>query len=547
MKRYVLVTLTGLIFILKGSAQTLEEGKKFLYYERNKSALQVFKKLNADKPTDAVVAYWLGQAYLANDDLTAAKNLYNQGLQSNPNDPWFLIGSGHIDVLEKNTAAAKEKFDKALEAGKSKKGIYNTDQLIAVGRANADGDNKTGDAPYAVEKLKLAAAQDKKNAEAELLLGICYIKMGREFGGDAVLAFREATNRDPNYAKAYYRVGRIFQVQKSYDSMNEAYQNAIKADASFPLTYLSYFLYYQYRDVALAKENLDKYIATSDKDCNSDYYLADYLYRAGKYNESLDKAKAMEAGDCKDFARVNYLYALNYDKLNDSVNAKRYLDKFFAVVKLDKILPTDYEFAAKFYGKTPGSTATAINYYLQAAELSSAKNEKVDFINAAAKLAADAKMLNEQIKLTGKAAELKGGFQENDYYTLTKAAADAKEYATADSLSKLYIVAFPDKPQGYAFNVSVAKAMDADTTKGLAIEPINKYNEFLLKNTEKNKKAIYSNYYYLLIYYAQKTGDVKSAIDITNKMMDLYKEGEEYNFAKNINEQLAKKAGKTQK
>ncbi|MBI1780759.1 MAG: hypothetical protein HYR66_05260, partial [Sphingobacteriales bacterium] len=360
---------------------------------------------------------------------------------------------------------------------------------------------------------------------------------GREFGGDAVLAFREATNRDPNYAKAYYRVGRIFQVQKSYDSMNEAYQNAIKADASFPLTYHSYFLYYQYKDVALAKDNLDKYIANSDKDCNSDYYLADYLYRAGKYNESLDKAKAMEAGDCKDFARVNYLYALNYDKLNDTANAKNYLDNFFTAIQPDKILPTDYEFAAKFYGKTSGSTATAINYYLQAAELSSAKNEKIDYINAAAKLAADAKMLGEQIKLTSKAADLKGGFQENDYYTLTKAAVDAKEYTTADSLSKLYITAFPDKPQGYAFNVSVAKAVDTDTTKGLAVEPINQYNVFLLKDEEKNKKTVYGNYYYLLIYYAQKAGDIKSAIDITNKMMELYKEGEEYNFFFFFNEQ----------
>jgi Flp pilus assembly protein TadD len=535
------------MFTLKGLAQTLEEGKKFLYYERNKSALQVFKKLNSDRPTDALTTYWLGQAYLANDDLKAAKNLYEQALQSNSNDSWLLIGSGHINVLENNITAAKEKFDKALESGKSKKGIYNTDLLIAVGRANADGNNKMGDAPYAVEKLKLAAEQDKKNAEAEFLLGICYIKMGREFGTDAVLAFREAINRDPNYAKAHYRIGRIFQVQRNFESMDDEYKKAIAADASFPLTYLSYFLYYQYKDVALAKENLDKYVANSDKDCNSDYYLADYLYRAGKYNESLEKAKLMGAGDCKDFARVNYLYALNYDKLNDVTNAKSYLDKYFATIQPDKILPTDYEFAAKFYSKIPGSTVAAINYYLQAAELSTAKNEKIDFVNGAAKIAADAKMLTEQIRLTSKVAELKGGFQENDFYNLTKAAVDAKEYNTADSLAKAYIISFPDKQQGYAFSVAVAKAADADTSKGLAVEPINKYNDFLLKDIEKNKKAIYSNYYYLLIYYAQKAGDIKSAIDITNKMMELYKEGEEYNFAKNINEQLTKKSGKTQK
>lgn len=547
MKRYVLVALTGLMIAVNASAQTIEEGKKFLYYERNKSALQVFKKLHEAKPADIIITYWLGQAYLANDDVMAAKNLYSGALQSNPGDPWLQIGLGHGEVLEKNLTAAKEKFESALEAGKSKKGIYNTDLLIAVGRANADGNNKIGDAPYAVEKLKMAAEQDKKNPEPELLLGICYLKMGREFGTDAVLSFREATNRDPAYAKAYYRVGRIFQVQKSYESMDNEYKKAIKADPAFPLTYLSYFLYYQYKDVALAKDNLDKYIATSDKDCNSDYYLADYLYRAGKYNESLDKTKAMQAGDCKDFARINYLYALNYDKLNDTSNAKSYLDKFFASVPQDKILATDYEFAAKFYGKTTGNAVTAINYYLKAADLSSTKNEKLEFINAAAKLAADAKMLAEQIKLTVKAAELKGGFQENDYYALTKAAFDAKDYVTADSLAKAYIAAFPDKPQGYAFNVSVAKVLDTDTSRGLAVEPINRYNNLLLKDAEKNKKTIYSNYYYLLIYYAQKAGDIKSAIEVTNRMMELYKEGEEYNFARNINDQLTKRAARPQK
>ncbi|MBI1780758.1 MAG: tetratricopeptide repeat protein [Sphingobacteriales bacterium] len=131
MKRYVLVALTGLMFTLKGLAQTLEEGKKFLYCERNRSALQVFKKLNAGKPSDVMITYWLGQAYLANDDVKAAKNLYEHALQSSPHDPWLLIGLGHINVLENNITAAKEKFDKALEAGKSKKGIYNIDQLIA--------------------------------------------------------------------------------------------------------------------------------------------------------------------------------------------------------------------------------------------------------------------------------------------------------------------------------------------------------------------------------------------------------------------------------
>ncbi|MBI2731234.1 MAG: tetratricopeptide repeat protein [Sphingobacteriales bacterium] len=547
MKRKAIAILIGFVVSVTLFGQTLEEGKKFLYYERYKSALEVFQKIVAAKPGDANAVYWLGQAYIGNDNLPSAKNLYDQFLQNNAGDALVIVGRGHVQLLEKNKDGAKENFEKALDISKSKKGIYNTDILLAVGRANADGDNKTGDAPYAVEKLKMAAEQDKKNPEPELLLGICYLKMGREFGTDAVLAFREATVRDPSYAKAYYRVGRIFQVQKSPDLMSEEYDKAIKADPAFALPYLSYFLYYQYKDVDLAKSNLDKYVANSDKDCNSDYYLADYLYRAGKYNESLSKIKLMEAGACKDFARLNILYAYNYDKLNDAADAQVYLDKYFAAMKPDKMVASDYDFAAKFYSKTSGNEVKAINYYKQAAELSTDKNEKSLYLSTAVKIATAAKLLSEQINLITQIALIKGGLQENDYYAVTKSAVDAKEWVLADSLSNAYINAFPDKPQGYGFNVSVAKAMDADTAKGLAINPINRYNEFLLKDVEKNKKTIYTNYYYLLIYYAQKTGDLKTAIDLTGKMMELYKEGEEFNFAKTINEQLVKKLGKVQK
>ncbi|HET9057428.1 MAG TPA: hypothetical protein VFN30_11350 [Chitinophagaceae bacterium] len=543
-KKMSLSILIGIVSLTVFS-QTLEEGKKLLYYEKNKSALEVFKNIVAAKSSDPLSIYWLGQAYLANNDLSSAKNLYAQ--QKVANDPWILVGLGHIDLLEKKDEAAKEKFEKALEISKSKKGVYNTDILLAVGMANADGDSKTGDAKYAIEKLTLAAELDKQNPEPMFLLGICYLKAGREYGGESVKAFREATNRNPNYAKAYYRIGRIFQVQRNYESMSEEFDKAIKADPTFGLTYLAYFFYYQYKDVNLGKQNLDKYIANSDKDCNSDYYVADYLYRAGKYNESLEKIKTMEANDCKNFMLLHILYAYNYEKLGDTLNTKIHLTKYLGETEADKITLTDYDFAAKFYAKFAADKPMAIVYFLQAADLATSKNEKIEFFSNAARVAADAGLFEKQIELLNKITDLKGVKEENDYYLLTKAAIDAKNWVSADSLSNLYITAFPEKPQGYAFNVIVAKLLDADTTKGLAIKPITLYNDFLLKDKEKNKKTLYANYYYLLIYYAQKAGDIQSAIDVTNKMMELYKEGEEYNFAKTINEQLLKKMGKKQK
>ena len=46
-------------------AQTIEEGKKFLYYERYKSAKDVFEKLVNANPNNADAVYWLGQTLIA--------------------------------------------------------------------------------------------------------------------------------------------------------------------------------------------------------------------------------------------------------------------------------------------------------------------------------------------------------------------------------------------------------------------------------------------------------------------------------------------------
>jgi hypothetical protein len=48
----------------------------------------------------------------------------------------------------------------------------------------------------------------------------------------------------------------------------------------------------------------------------------------------LQKAKEMEAGACKDFPRLNVLYAYDYDRLGDSVQAKSYMQKYFATATL---------------------------------------------------------------------------------------------------------------------------------------------------------------------------------------------------------------------
>ena len=177
--------------------------------------------------------------------------------------------------------------------GKGRRGTNNPDILTAIGRAMADGSSQQGDPQYGIDKLKEAATLDKTNPAIDILLGICYLKQGSDKGGAAVEAFTDATRRNPQYAEAYFRIGRIYESQNNTQYMNEWFGKAIAADPAYAPVYIEYFNYYKDRDVNAAKEYLDKYVANADQDCATEYFVADYLYRAGKFQESLDKAKSM--------------------------------------------------------------------------------------------------------------------------------------------------------------------------------------------------------------------------------------------------------------
>ena len=548
MKKTIFTLIAAISICSVTKAQSAEDGIKFIYYEKFKSAVDVLQKAVAANPSDATAAYWLGQAYLQQNpkDIVDAKKVYQDALQRIPNNPYLLIGMGHLEILETNNVnAARQKFEVAITSTKGKKGVENADILNAVGRAEADGGTTVGDPLYGIDVLSRAKAIDTKNPDIDINLGLCYLKLGTDHGAEAVSAFQDAVIRNPQYAKAYYRMGRIYQAQNNPTSMEDQFNKAVTADPNYGPAYLSWFQYYQDRDVNKAKEYLDKYVPLADKDCNNDFFMADYLFRAGKYQESLDKANAMDAGDCKGFSKINALYAYNYDRLGDSIQAKSYIDKFLSTASPEDISPDNYVFAAqeamKFTSTDSADSAANVQinsladaYLTKAFDLTTDVPAKTEIATKAASVMANAKIYDRQLYWLTKLVALKGKTSESDYYKLSKASLDAKAFIYLDSVSRAYVVAFPDKPQGYSFNVKAAMGLDEDSTKGLMVEPINTYNSFLMKDQETNKKAIFNNYYSLLIYYHDKAKDVAKAMEMCDNMIVLYPNppgGEEYDFA----------------
>ena len=269
----------------------------------------------------------------------------------------------------------------------------------------------------------------------------------------------------------------------------------------------------------------------------------------------------MESGDCKSYFRTSLLYAYNYDRLGDTTQAKTYIDKYFVDAPAKKIRNTDFDIAIEIYSKVTGSEATAASYIQKAMDADTAVANKVKYCNRAAAIYGKAKQYGEQIKWLEKAIQLKGGTMgEFDYYSLANTAFSGKDFAATMEISKKYIAAFPDKPQGYSFNVRAAKGIDTSATLGLAIEPIllqndyyKKQNENLIKDTVANKKALdkntsimYSNFCYLMGYYNDVQKDVPKALEACDSILSLYPDvtSEQNKFGVKIKDALQKSQSK---
>jgi Tfp pilus assembly protein PilF len=502
-------------------AQSVQDGIKALYYDQYKKAKDILGKAVVSNPADAEANYWLGQAFLDDDDVAKAKEVYTKALTATNQNPLIVVGLGHVELLEGKKAEARAHFDGALEPTKTKKNKkYGDPQLLAaIGRANADGGSAFGEPDYGIEKLTQAAELDPKNPEIMISTGLNYLKKGGEFGGKAKSAYESALDRDPNYAEAYLRIGKIFESQRNTELFLENYNKSVSTDPKFVPGYLALYNYYSNRDVNKAKEYLDKYMANTEKDRETDYFYADYLLRAGRYQESLDKAKEIESAlNGESYPKVYNLMALNYERLGDSLTAKTNVEKYLSLEVPAKISAESYSNMANIFIKT-GDAAKADEMANYAIGMDTVLENKLKIMASLADANAAAKNFKGEYDWRRRAMDVKPDSSARNYYFLINSAINGGAYAAADTFSQKYISSYPDQAQGYYFRVKAAMLADVDTTLGSAIPAIDEYNAFLAKDVEKNKSRIITNVGYKVYFYANKAKDYEKAIAALDEIL----------------------------
>jgi Flp pilus assembly protein TadD len=534
MKKLAFLMVGFAFFVTGTNAQVipspLAEGIKLLNYEKNKSALAFFKNAVANNPSDPETIFWYGQSILAQNyngiatdsAINDAKNVYQQALKSKGNDPWLLVGMAHIQYLQREAPElVRNNLELAITSSKIEKGKNksrnNPDIINAIGRVFAELPSNVGDHHYAIEKIKdLISMYEGQPLSPNLYinLGINYLKLGGENGGEAVTAFSKAAELDPKNAYPYYRIGKIYQSQSSKAGIEEFYTKALAIDQAIAPVYISYYNFYSNSDTAMARKNLDLFVKYADNDPSFEYLYADYLFQVGQYDASLAKALSLKnAIGIETFPRIAVLLAYNYDRKGDSISSRSFIEPFINNTSSDKLLPQDYELAIKVISKFP-ATQMAVASIIEKSIAANPKDVKGNLIllKSGFEMFEKSNMYSDACKWFAKFAVVYGKKDEYYYYKTASLALNANDAIAADSASKAFIAAFPEKPMGYVFNIRASVLLDSANTRGLKFEAINLQNQYFLKDTAANKQKLIENYSTMLNFYYEKKDYEKAVL-----------------------------------
>jgi len=515
-------------------AQTVDQGRKFYYYQRYKSAKDVFDKVLAANPNNIDAVYWDGQTMLALKDSVGARDLYSKALQTNGNAPMLLAGMGGVELRFGKPQDARAHFEMAITLTKQK----DVNVLNAVAENNISASQ--GDLVYALEKLTLATnVKNFNNPETYVLMGDAYRR--QIDGGNAVQAYQKALSLDPKLAAAEYQIGKIYLTQNNADYFLPAFNKAAEMDPAYAPAYYELFYYYYNHwntdNIPKATDALNKYIANSDPGAYADLLQTDFLIVTGKFAEAKAKALAIISaqGDKVDplfYAKVAYCC----DTMGDAACAQQNIATYFTKQDPGTVKPSDYVLRAGIEGKSTDSATwvKAFDDYGLAIQKDTLAENKAKYLAMATNLA-NSKGNKNALAVVARIVYM--GLKNptnSDLFKYGMAYYQAAQYQTADSIfCGVYETKYPDEVFGYLYCMRV-KALEDDSvgSQGLAVDAEMKLADFGrakdsiakaagTKDSILYKKYVVDCYQRLAFYYNNTKKDKAQAIFWLQKVLEV--------------------------
>lgn len=514
MKKFLF--LTTLVFPTTALlAQSVEDARKHLYYQRYYSAANSFQSVVKDDPKNDEAWYGLVKAYVSVDELDKAKEALQTAPEAVQDEAYYYVAKGEILLAENKPQEAAPLFEKALDETKNK----NAQVMLAI--ADAHNDAKSGNAAYAVELLKKAIDREKEDPALYVALGDAYRKQHNSSEG--YKAYRDALNLNGNYAPALYNMGDIFLSQKNREMYLNYFDRTVKADPAYaPALYRLYLYHFSYNPEK-AMEYYQQYMANADKGLQNDYDIADLNYLNKDYKAAIEKANAIIAqqGE-KTKPRLFKLIGYSQAALKDSAKALQSLHRYFKAESDSNVIAKDYEMLASLYA-AQGQTDSAATAFAKAATLVQDSTETYPYYKNLVDLYKEEKDFSNEAKWSGMFYTGNPKATNVDLFNWALAHYRAEEYAAADSVFGMYVNKYPEQSFGYYWQARANAARDTGMKEGLAIPHYQKLVELLQKEepSESNKKWMMEAYNYMAAYETNTTKNYDAAIDYFDKVLEL--------------------------
>ncbi|MEN3041136.1 MAG: tetratricopeptide repeat protein [Bacteroidia bacterium] len=490
------------------SAQSLTEAELSLARENYDRVLMICDQIISAKPKEIYAYYLKGQAYLGQyrqteeDDprrpllLHQAKETFNAAIAKNPKQPFPYIGLAEIEILEKNTEAAKSSLSKAEEHGSS-----DVKALTEAARVYALLGGKFG-IDKATLLLSKAKAKDPNNTA--ILRGLGDLWMLQGVIELAIDNYQKAATAEPNNPENHFKLGQAYLKAKAYKEAGEAFRKAVEVDPSFAPAYRElgeiFYLGQRYQQ---AKEYYQKYINLRPE-LGARVRYATFLYLSKDYKAAIEEIRKV----LQDTFSLTLQRLLGYSLSEDGQHeaAIRELNTYFARQNPNKVIGKDYLYYAKSLYKT-NQDSLAVIYYQMAVDkdTSLAKEvypEMVSVLNELNRFRESAAILE---KIVAKNPTLENYYKLGRvYYKIAQKDKDTTFYHKAISAFSFVRDKKPDFVPIYTELGRCAAMLDPESTEGRALPYYEKVVELGKSDPTKYKADLIEAYSYLGYHFYVK-------------------------------------------
>lgn len=509
----------ALLFAHVAFSQNYAAGLEAMQLENWDKAISIFSGLVKADPTDQSSFLSLGNAYLAKGNKEIAMTQFKAAYEAKSDAPMAYVANGRVMLLQNNAAEADKQFAKAKKYGK--KDMVNRRQIGESYFYYIEPSAKKPNLARAEEYLTDALSVSTKDFDLQMALGTCFREMSN--GGSAAQHYEYAEVLQPQNPLPKLMLAKVYRIAKVKDKPVLFYNKAIQVEPSYTPALRGkaeyyFFVLYNYEEATKAYEQLVE--KGAEVKIEDEMQLANCYYLTKDcINCSALVEKILQKDPTKNYLRRLQAYC-DYDNGNFA-NGLKVLNEYFASVTSDKILPSDYEFHAKFLLQTQGDTTQAIRDYKKVIEMDSSKWTLYEEVDKLEWVRRDYCAALTAYKTYLDSVETP---RATDWYNLGLrhyfCREDSMNYQNAEMAFAKVTESNPDAGIGWLWAAKSAKRLDPEPDS-IAVHPelaneygkaLKYYEPFIViaeKDVEKNKKDLLEAYFYAAYCYFVKNDTVK--------------------------------------